>query len=223
MILLSGQQACFTPGGLLFTQECSNAGQDGEQGGCAEPRGGQRGLLRETHCLPLPVPLSLCLFVLLLLFSTRASSQAGADRHGDRAGAGEPRRPVPQDQRHKERVAGGRRAGQRLELGQQHQAGCGAWRKSHNLAFVNRTFQFHSCICKVMINVDQIRIYLWRVRCSLITVSFLISFNLTVSVHSNSDINLHKLDESTAEALLWNICCSLLPPLIVINGFNLTT
>lgn len=124
----------------MLTQECRHAGQDGEQGGRAEPRRGQRGLLREAHRLPLPVPLSLRLFVLLLVPGTRPSSQAGADGHGDRAGAGEPRRPVPQDQRYEERVAGGRRAGQRLELGQQHQAGRGAWRKIHHLAFVSRTF-----------------------------------------------------------------------------------
>lgn len=131
MLLLLGQ-ACFIAAEFLFTQECSNAGQDGEQGGRAEPRGGQRGLLGETHRLALPVPLPLRLFVLLLLTGTRPSSEAGADGHGDRAGAGEPRRPVPQDQRHQERVSGGRRAGQRLERGQQHQAGCGAWRKSHH-------------------------------------------------------------------------------------------
>lgn len=115
---------------LVLTQERSHAGQDGEQGGRAEPRRGQRGLLRETHRLPLPVPLPLRLLVLLLLPGTRPSSQAGADGHGDRAGAGEPRRAVPQDQRDEERVAGGRRAGQGLELGQQHQAGRGAWRES---------------------------------------------------------------------------------------------
>lgn len=126
----------------MFTQECSDAGQDGEQGGRAEPRGGQRGLLGETHRLALPVPLPLRLFVLLLLSGTRPSSQAGADRHGDRPGAGEPRRPVPQDQWYEKRVSGGRRAGQRPELGQQDQAGCGAWRKIQHSAFVNRSFQF---------------------------------------------------------------------------------
>lgn len=116
------------PSKQVFTQQCGHAGQDGQQGGSAEPRGRQRGLLRETHRLSFPVPLALRLFVLLFLFlpGPGASSQAGTDGHGDRPRAGEAGCPVPQDQRHVQREGGGRGAGQRLELGQQHQAGCGA-------------------------------------------------------------------------------------------------
>lgn len=110
----------------VFTQQRSNTSQDSKQGGGTEPRGRQRGLLRETHCLSFPVPLALGLFVLVFLPGPCPSSQAGTDGHGDRPGAGEARRPVPQDQRHVERQGGGGGAGQRLELGQQHQAGCGA-------------------------------------------------------------------------------------------------
>lgn len=113
-------------GQTVPTQQRGDTSQDGEQGGGAEPGGRQRGLLRETHGLSLPVPLALGLFVLLLLPGPGPSSQAGTDGHGDRPGAGETRRPVPQDERHVERQGGGSRAGQRLQLGQQHQTGCGA-------------------------------------------------------------------------------------------------
>lgn len=84
-------------------------------------------MLGETHGLPLPVPLAhLDLLVLLLLAGPGSSSQAGTDGHGDRPGAGETRRPVSQDQRHVECQAGGGGAGQRLQLGEQHQAGSGS-------------------------------------------------------------------------------------------------
>lgn len=75
---------------ILLTQQCGDAGQDGQQGGGAESGGGQCGLLGETHGLPLPVPLAhLGLVVLLLLTGPCSSSQAGTDGHGDRPGAGE--------------------------------------------------------------------------------------------------------------------------------------
>lgn len=75
---------------ILLTQQRGDAGQDGQQGGGAEPGGGQCGLLGETHGLPLPVPLAhLGLLVLLLLTGPGSSSQAGTDGHGDRPGAGE--------------------------------------------------------------------------------------------------------------------------------------
>lgn len=77
---------------ILLTQQCGDTGQDGQQGGSAEPGGGQCGLLGETHGLPLPVPLAhlgLLLLLLLLLASPGSSSQAGTDGHSDRPGAGE--------------------------------------------------------------------------------------------------------------------------------------
>lgn len=74
-----------------------------------------------------------------------------------------------------------------------------------------------------MINVDRSRIYhRWPQR-SLISLSFLISFNLAVSVHTYGDANLHKLDEATTAGLIWSLSCCLLRPLAVINGSDFTT
>lgn len=125
----------------VFTQQRSDTSQDSQQGGSAEPRGRQRGLLRETHRLPLPVPLALSQLVLLFVPSLRPSSQAGTDGHSDRPGAGEARRPVAQHQGHVEHQGGVGGAGQRLELGQQHQCGCGAWRSSRRLSIVTDKVQ----------------------------------------------------------------------------------
>lgn len=69
-----------------------------------------------------------------------------------------------------------------------------------------------------MINVDRSGIYLWWPRCSLITLSFLISFHLTVSVHTYGDANLHKRDEAATEGLIWSLSCCLLRPLAMINA-----
>lgn len=112
---------------ILLTEQCGHAGQDGQQGGGAEPGGRQRGLLGQTHGLPLPVPLARRGLLALLLFAgPRSSSQAGADGHGHRPGAGETRRPVSQHQRHAKGQAGGGGARQRLQLGEQDQAGSGS-------------------------------------------------------------------------------------------------